>query len=86
MNKPILDLAKLNTVENLESIVWSDYFCDVHNNGTDGWVKNIKYPVKQSDLDRVCELSQQSDKIRLSWNIGELFVRQGFIQMSLFQQ
>jgi len=83
MNKIVLDLATLNTVEDLESVKWSDYFGDMHNDGTNGWVKNIKYPVKQNDLNRVCKLSQESDKIRLSWNMGELFVKQGFIQMSL---
>lgn len=78
-----LDLTALNTVEDLDAVKWSDYFGSEHNNGINGWVKSIKYPVKQDDLNRICELSQRSNKIRLSWNMGELFVRQGFIQMSL---
>lgn len=71
-----LDLTTLNTVMDLESIKWSDYFGSTHNDSVNGWVKHIKYPVAQRDLDRVCKMSKRSDKIRLNWNAGELFVHQ----------
>lgn len=83
MGQERLDIAKLQSVEDLEAVNWSQYFCGVHNNGIDGWLKHIKYPVLSEDLNRVCKLAAKCKRIRLSHGMGELFVKHGHIQLEL---
>lgn len=74
MDPKRLDITKLQTVEDIDTVNYPDFFGNVHNDGVDGWVKFIKSPVAQRDLDRVCELSTRSKKIKLGNNMGALFV------------
>ncbi len=80
-----LDLTKLQTVEELEGVNWALHFDKEHNNGTNGWVRHIMSPVLQSELTRVCKLAQDSNKLRLSNSMGELYIKQGSVQLKLFE-
>lgn len=69
--KKWLDITKLLTVEDLNNTPWEDYV----DNGLKTWVRYIKYPVAQSELDRISELSfeDKDSLVKLTWNMGELF-------------
>lgn len=70
-NAERLDTTQLKTVEDIEAINWFG-FCDPSYKR---WVRHIKYPVAQKELDRVCELSRGSDKVRFTNSMGDLYVR-----------
>lgn len=74
MDRERLDITKLRTVEDIDTVNYPDFFGDAHNDGVNGWVKFIQSPVSQRDLDRICELSTKSEKVKLGNNMGELFM------------
>lgn len=64
--QPKLDLAKINTVSDLLRVNWPLYMDSFHKE----YVRYIKYPVTQKNLDKLCELSNGF------WNSGgELFIK-----------
>ena len=63
----MLDIAKITTLEELDDIAWEKYLEDK------SWLKFIKYPVSQRDLDRVCALSRESDTVILRNSMGDLY-------------
>jgi hypothetical protein len=65
-----LDITKLKTIEDLDNTPWEDYLGE----GDKQWVKYIEYPVAQSELDRVSELSfEEGCNVKITWNMGELY-------------
>ena len=65
-----LDIIKIRTVEDLNSIDFSKYASKLHKS----WVKHIQYPVDSKELSRVCNLSDEKNaKTGLCWRGGELF-------------
>lgn len=68
----ILDITKIRTVEDLNSIDFNKYT----NDGDLSWVRHINDPVMQSDLSRICDLSTKvGSKVTLGWSMGELFYK-----------
>jgi len=70
--REILDIVKIKTVEQLESVPWKRYLHD-HS-----WLKHIKYPLSQKEMTRVCLLSEQSDKVRLRNSMGDMYFYESF--------
>jgi hypothetical protein len=65
-----LDITKLKTIEDLNNTPWEDYLGDEYTQ----WVKYIVYPVAQSELDRVSEMSfEEGCNVKITWNMGELY-------------
>lgn len=68
----ILDVTKIQTVEDLNATDFSKYMDQQHLS----WVRHITNPVSSKDLDRVCNLSEEVEsKVILSWSMGELFYK-----------
>jgi len=67
----LLDITTLKTVEDINAADFSKFADDKYKT----WVRHIVYPVRQKELDRVCELATKSDKIGLKWSMGDLFFR-----------
>lgn len=76
-----LNISTLKTVEDLEKVDWKLYTDKTYKT----WVRSIKYPVSEDDLNRVCDLSDKSTKLRLGWSSGDLYVKIGYIQLELFK-
>lgn len=65
-----LDITKLKTTEDLNNTPFEDYVDDKMKT----WVRYIVYPVAQSELDRISELSFDDENccVKLTWSMGEL--------------
>jgi len=73
MEKERLDIKTLKTVEDLNSVNFSQFANDQFKN----WVKYIVYPVSTNDLNRLCELAEsRSCKVRLWWSMGDLYYKE----------
>lgn len=70
--REILDITKIQTLEDLNSTDFKKYECDQH----EAWVRHINNPVAQDDLNRICDLSEEEGaKVQLGWTMGELYYR-----------
>lgn len=71
-----LDISLIKSIKDLNTINFSKYLDNSHKD----WIRNIKYPVSQDDLNRVCNLSENLEsKILLYNSMGELFIKQQII-------
>ncbi len=67
-----LDITKIKTVEDLNSVNFSEYV-DKHFLM---WVRYIVFPIKTESLNRICELStKEGSKVTLGWSMGELYYK-----------
>lgn len=73
-NMDKLDITKIKTVEDLDKSILSKYCKDKY---CKGFITEIKYPVAQKDLDKICFLSEESKKYKLYNSKGELFYKEG---------
>ena len=72
LEKAILDITKIRTVEDLNSVDFSKYADDRFLT----WVRHINSPVTSNDLDRVSDLSEEvGAKVILGWTLGELYYK-----------
>lgn len=70
LEQEVLDITKIQTVEDLNSVDFSKYV----NQQYLSWVRHITDPISSKELDRICDLSRKVEsKIRLSWSMGELY-------------
>lgn len=68
----MLDITTIQTVEELDSITLSNFADDLSHH----WhLLNVRYPVRDQELNRICELSNQSTKYRLCTSWGELYYK-----------
>jgi len=67
-----LDITVIKSVIQLNGIKWENFLDTTHPY----WVRYIKYPVAQKDLDLICELSDNIfSMVRLNNSQGELYWR-----------
>ena len=65
-----LDITKIKTVEELNSIDFSKYA----DKRSQSWVRYIVSPVTSKALNEICDLSEKEGAtVKLGWTMGELY-------------
>lgn len=69
----VIDLSTISRVWEINGLDWAAY-CDERDKT---WVRHIKYPVTERDLDLMVTLSRLPDvKYEFGWSAGELFYKE----------
>lgn len=66
MKRKILDITKITTLEELDGVDWREYLDDR------SWLRFIKYPLSQREMNRVCDLAAKSDITILCNSMGDM--------------
>ncbi len=73
MSKENLDVKTLKTVEDLNKTDFSKFADSTHKS----WVRHIVYPIGQAELNRICDLSfETNSKVKLANSMGDLYYEQ----------
>ena len=76
MEQKCLDITKIKTVKELNSIDFSKYV----DKQSSPWVKYVKSPVPSKALDAICNLStKEGSMVTLGWSMGDLFYKELFL-------
>lgn len=64
-----IDILQFKTSEELKNFDFNPYMCNTFRN----WIRYIKYPIRQIDLDKICELASINKGKEMYNSMGDLY-------------